>query len=68
VRLGRRCVVMRSTPNKRMNTDPQQQCCAPLLWAGYAQRYAASGRCVVFVQRRLVSAKRRRSHHPLNCQ
>jgi hypothetical protein len=24
-----------------MNTDPQQQRCAPLLWAGYAQRWAA---------------------------
>ena len=42
MRLGRRCVVMRSTPNKRMNTDPQQQCCAPLLWAGYAQRWTSS--------------------------
>jgi len=29
---------MRQTPNKRMNTDPQQQRCAPLLWAGYARR------------------------------
>jgi hypothetical protein len=26
------------TPNKRMNTDPQQRRCAPLLWAGYARR------------------------------
>ena len=26
------------TPNKRMNTDPQQRRFAPLLWAGYARR------------------------------
>jgi hypothetical protein len=26
------------TPNKRINTDPQQRRFAPLLWAGYARR------------------------------
>ena len=30
-----------SSPNQRINADPQQRRCAPLLWAGYSRRQAS---------------------------
>jgi hypothetical protein len=36
----------RRMPNPRFDTDPSQQRCAPLFWAGQAQRYASLDRGV----------------------